>query len=199
MCDEVVKFLGGAAILTGAVAWFIRSMVVHILSRDIAGYKQSLKVEAEKELAQLKSDLEVKNSKLLIKMSALQNRRIEFLQRLYERIARFSEEANYFAVEPEMGAVDLKEKADMFIDAYFDFYKYFESCEILVSRDIEKKIKLLHESHFRAALDMSYKEGDELSSAIQELQRNYRIIGTESEKIRCMIKEELRGLIGIES
>lgn len=45
--EEVIKFLGGTAIAIAAVAWLIKSLVSHLLGKDVEIFKSSLKYEAE--------------------------------------------------------------------------------------------------------------------------------------------------------
>lgn len=42
MIEETIKFLGGSAILLGAVAWLIRSIISQGLSKDIAVFKTEI-------------------------------------------------------------------------------------------------------------------------------------------------------------
>lgn len=46
---ELIKFLGGASILIGAIAWLIKSLVSQYLSKDIETFKTKLKFESEHE------------------------------------------------------------------------------------------------------------------------------------------------------
>lgn len=45
--EEVIKFLGGTAIAVGAVAWLIKSLVSHLLGKDVEQFKSRLVFEAE--------------------------------------------------------------------------------------------------------------------------------------------------------
>ncbi len=45
--EEVIKFLGGTAIATAAVAWLIKALVSHLLGKDVETFKSRIKYEAE--------------------------------------------------------------------------------------------------------------------------------------------------------
>lgn len=45
--EEVLKFIGGSAVAIGAVAWLIKSLVSHLLGKDVEIFKSRLKHEAE--------------------------------------------------------------------------------------------------------------------------------------------------------
>jgi len=44
--SEFFKFVGGSAVLLAAVAWLIRSLVVHLLDKDIAVFRKDLERQA---------------------------------------------------------------------------------------------------------------------------------------------------------
>lgn len=44
---EIIKFLGGTTIVLGSVAWLFRSLVIHLLGKDVERFKQKVKYEAE--------------------------------------------------------------------------------------------------------------------------------------------------------
>lgn len=200
MWPEILKFFGGAAALLVATAWLIRSLVVHLLGKDIERFKQQLQIEAEKELTTLRSNLEIENAKLQIKLSVLEAQRISFVEELYGLLVEVSGEADSFAVEPVHEDQDeLKKKADSFIDTFFEFYRYFEKHEIFVPEDVANQVKALHDAHFRAALDIHYKEGEEQGNAIMAFKKGAQDILEKSSAIRRNLANELRKLLGVES
>src|SRR5437899_847534 len=46
MWEEIIKTLGGAAIMVSAVAWLARSIVTQVLNKDIEKFKAQLQKEA---------------------------------------------------------------------------------------------------------------------------------------------------------
>ena len=50
MYEEIIKLLGGTAIIVAAVAWLIRSLIVHFLSKDVEKYKEQLRAANDLEL-----------------------------------------------------------------------------------------------------------------------------------------------------
>lgn len=45
--EEIIKFLGGTAIAISAIAWLVKSLVSHLLGKDVEIFKSQLKYEAE--------------------------------------------------------------------------------------------------------------------------------------------------------
>lgn len=200
MWQEVIKFLGGATVFMVASAWLIRSLVVHRLGKDIEQFKHQLKIEAEKELATLRSTLEIENSKLQIKLSTLEARRISFVEELYGLFVGLHGEADAFAVEPlHEDREELIKKADRFIDAFFEFYRYFEKHEIFIPVSVAAQVKALHDDHFKAALDIHYSEGAEQDNAIMKFKQSSQEILQKSNTLKRNLSNELRKLLGVES
>lgn len=46
--EELVKFVGGGAVLLGCVAWLLRSLTVHLLNKDIARFQEHLRAEVQR-------------------------------------------------------------------------------------------------------------------------------------------------------
>ena len=200
MWPEIIKFLGGATALLAVTAWLIRSLIIHRLGKDIEQFKQQLQIDAEKELATLRSTLEIENAKLQIKLSALETRRISFVEELYGLLVAVSSEADTFAVEPLHGdKEELMRKADGFIYTFSEFYEYFEKHEIFVPEDVAFQVKKLHDEYFRNALGIRYTEGAEQEKAILEFKNSAVDIFTKSSDIRRKLAKELRKLLGVES
>jgi hypothetical protein len=197
---EVIKFLGGSAILLGAVAWLIRSLTTHMLNKDLENFKHSLKTESDNELTMLKARLEIENTRQQIKLSVLQVRRLEVLEELYKRLVAFSAEADCLAVEPlHDDNEELKAKADKFIDKYFDFYTFFEQRAFFFSSSVEKQIKDLHTSHFNAAISLTYQDGEQFNNAVAKFKRESQSITSESHEIRDHLAADFRALLDVES
>ena len=52
--------------MLGAVAWLIKSIVTHFLSKDIDSYKMNIKYSHEADLEQFRSSLKMMSEELLI-------------------------------------------------------------------------------------------------------------------------------------
>ena len=200
MWAEILKQIGSGAVLLAAVAWLIRSLVVHLLSKDVETFKANLKAEAEKDLAQLKSNLELENTKLSIKLGALEGRRLEFIEDLYKKLAQFSSAADCFLVEPMFDdKKELYEEANNFIDSYIDFSDYLQKKVIYLPKPIEEKINKLHGEHMNAATTIVYNGEDDKEKTIKYLKDNMLNISKSTIEIREELAKEFRNLIGVES
>ena len=84
--EELLKYLGSGTVLIGMVAWLVRSLFIHILNRDVEIHKILLKAENDRNLEQLKTQLQLKAFEHEIKYSKLHNRRAEVIAELYTKI-----------------------------------------------------------------------------------------------------------------
>ena len=57
--EQVITAIGGSAVLFGAMAWLARSIITHVLSKDIEKHKINLQAESQKELVRLQSTLQL--------------------------------------------------------------------------------------------------------------------------------------------
>lgn len=199
MSEEIIKFFGGATILLSVIAWLIRSIIIQFLAKDLVAFRQDLVSSTEREMAELASKLEIERTKQQITLSNLQSRRQEFLEELYKRLVKFSGAAGALSTEVIIDDdEELKKKANLFIDEFFEFYNFYNERAILLSSDLEESIEKLHKDHFYAALDIRYNNESSNKSAILEFRKNSSKIQSESYGIKSKIASEFRALIGVE-
>ena len=86
MWIELLKFVGGSAVLLAAVAWLIRSLISHQLLKDIEKYKFNLKREGDKELEAIKSSLNIEALTHQIRYSKLHDHRTSLIEQLYKKM-----------------------------------------------------------------------------------------------------------------
>jgi len=48
MLDEIIKFVGGSALLLACVAWLLRSLTKYLLEKDVAQFQETLRVELQR-------------------------------------------------------------------------------------------------------------------------------------------------------
>lgn len=82
--QELIKYLGGMAIASAALAWLAKQIIVHFLSKDVEAYKVRLKAESDKEIESLKSKLQLLNQQQVIRYSKLHEKRAEIIWQLYQ-------------------------------------------------------------------------------------------------------------------
>lgn len=122
MNAEIINFLGGSAILISAIAWLVRSLVVHHLNKDVDIFKNNLqhtsKVEAHK-------------------LSLLHEKRAEVVAELYQLLIEFVSAAHSFASPIEYaGEASKDEKGILYQQHAAKFRNYYIKNKIYFSRSI---------------------------------------------------------------
>ncbi len=86
MWDEIIKTLGGSAILVAALAWLARSLLTKLLSKDLEKFKSDLQVSSQQSIEGFKSSLQIEAHRRSIEFSALHSKRAEFVAELYAKL-----------------------------------------------------------------------------------------------------------------
>jgi hypothetical protein len=81
--QELIKYLGSAVVLTGALAWLARSLTAHFLSRDLEAHKERLAAVSKQELARLNTQLRMVAKEHEIRFGKLHEKRAEAIIEVY--------------------------------------------------------------------------------------------------------------------
>lgn len=106
--ESVIKTLGSAAIVVGALAWLAKQLVSQFLAKDIEGHKATLKANNDVALEQLKASLQIEANQWAVKFSDLHQNQAMAIKELYSRlcevhecVARLSYQYQYRAIREE--------------------------------------------------------------------------------------------------
>src|ERR1043165_8182915 len=94
---EVIKFVGGTAVIGGLIVWLIRSVVLHVLSKDVETYKNQLQNESAATLERLRHQLRLAAAEHEKRTALLQEKRAEVVATLYTKTVDFLAAAESFA------------------------------------------------------------------------------------------------------
>jgi hypothetical protein len=84
--EDILRTLGGMAILVSALAWLSRSLLTSLLSKDIERFKSDLQVSSQKSVEAFKSSLQLEAQRHAVEYSALHSKRAELIAELYSQI-----------------------------------------------------------------------------------------------------------------
>jgi hypothetical protein len=108
------------------VGWLIRSLIKHLLSKDIETYKLSLQSSSTVELERLRHSLSLIASEHEKQIHILQERRAKVIEELYVKLIDFLVAAESFvSIVEYSGEPSKEEKAVVLSDKATDFYNYF--------------------------------------------------------------------------
>ena len=196
---ELLKFVGGGAVLLAVVAWLIRSLILHLLTKDIEKYKFDLKRDADKELEAIKASLNIEALTHQIEFSKLHDRRADLIEQLYKKVITLENAAACLKAEFQMDDhEELKEKADTFIDRFFELHSFVEDHKIYFSEHLANKIKELNTLYFNLSIDIYYQsKPDNKKDFVEAFNKEKENFDTQNTKIKTVIESDFRKLIGV--
>ena len=198
MWTEVIKFVGGSAILLAITGWLIRTTTQHFLTKDIEQYKDEIQRKRDMELEELRAALNIETVTHEVKFLKLHNRRAEIIEELFKKLVVFEDAASCFMVEVDMHDIkELQIKANEFIDIYFDFQEYFKKNEIYFSKKLCGLISGLYSDVFNQSILGYYNtessDSEGFKASFNKVKSN---ILSRNEQIKSQIINEFRELIG---
>ena len=130
MIEEIVTELGKYTILVTGVAWLIRSIVTHFMSKDVETFKAQLQAASvEHEIAYRRLD-----AKFDEHLAEVYRR----LFRLYDRLVTLLRDVEYFESAPSPA-----QKLDKVITANNEFWDYFLDNRVYVPPTLYKNASAL--------------------------------------------------------
>jgi|SRR3990172_5375634 len=199
MWTELLKFFGGSVLLLAAVAWLIRSLIRHFLSKDVEKYKFDLRREADKELAAIKASLNIDALTHQIRFSKLHERRAEIVEQLYKKIVALETASACLEVECQFDDYKkLKETADTLIDKYFEIHLFIENNKIYFSEDLSDAIKDFNSLYFDLSIGIRYQsKPDNKEEFIKAFQKERDKVGSQNKRLKMIIETDFRKLLGV--
>lgn len=88
--------LGGGTAILGAVAWLIRTVLNHALTRDAEAFKARLKADTDIEAEKLKSSLQIVAFEHQIRFSSLHAKRAEVIAEIYSQMVEVEQHGKRF-------------------------------------------------------------------------------------------------------
>lgn len=207
---ELFKFVGGGTALLTVAAWFIRSIILQLLSKDIEKYKLNLKRESDKELEILKSSL-VKEVETLksslsiealtyqIRFSKLHERRAKSIEELYHKLIQLETLAYRLTLDmDEDDHEELKTRADEFIDKFLETHSFLEENAIYFPSKIPEKIMGFNKLMFKLSINLYYHSKPEnAKDFIDSFKRQKAVFEAQNSEIKKFVESEFRALLGV--
>jgi hypothetical protein len=205
MNEEVIKFLGGTTVVIAAVAWLVRSLIGHFLSKDVESFKQRLQSESTVELERLRHSLRLIASEHEKQMHLLHERRAEVIAELYARLKDFLGAAASFASLAEWkGEPTKEEKAAKLADKAYEFHHYFQTKRIFFGQDVCAKVDtVFQEVHsvsmkYRMWLAHSKNGGERAYEKMDEAWTEaWNTMQDKVPPLVAAVEKEFRSLLGV--
>jgi hypothetical protein len=152
---ELIKSLGGFAILAAASAWLIKSIITHFLSKDVEAYKSRIASESAKEIEQFKAQLQMMAREHEVRFSKLHEKRAEIISELYELLVEAKNRSELLDVVFQMGPIpglpfdsDAADKtqdqvAEEAADKCARVFTFFTKHKLFFSQELSEKMEKL--------------------------------------------------------
>ncbi|CAB3805636.1 hypothetical protein [Pararobbsia alpina] len=113
--EDILRTLGGMAILVAAIAWLSKALLTALLSKDLEHFKSELEISSQKSIEAFKASLQLEAQRNAIEFAALHAKRAELVAELYSRIVSLY--AGILKLAQELGAREVRSEDYMKYEA----------------------------------------------------------------------------------
>lgn len=188
MWSELLLAFGGTALLIAALAWLARSIVLHVLSKDLEKFKHSLQMEA----AQFKTTWDLLHAK-----------RAELIAELYGKLVDFNEAAKSFTSVAEYSDEPNKEKKyALYQQKASEFHTCFVRNRIYFTERTCHKIDDLFKKIEGASQGFNFwsaqgKHAAAERKADEAWSKAWKTVTEEAPPLMASMEEDFRTLLGV--
>jgi 7-cyano-7-deazaguanine synthase in queuosine biosynthesis len=201
---EIITAIGGSAVLFGAMAWLVRSVINHFLSKDLEKFKLNLQRESQQELMRLQSSLQLVELEHQIRFSKLHERRAEIIAELYTRAVGLYRAASAFVkLYQSLDEAKNKENIKSLWNAADKFRNYFDEHRIYFNENTCTTIDSFNEALSKACSNLIVFIQDapalNLTTAQiwDEWNKTMTLMEGDVPKIRKSLEESFREILGV--
>lgn len=119
---KVIAALGGEALFLAAVAWLIKTLVAHRLTREAEAFKVQLESRSAIEVERLKASLQLVATEHQIQFAKLHEKRALVIADLYPRLIETRRAAGEFI----LGDIQDEERSVKAQEAVWELYRFIE-------------------------------------------------------------------------
>ena len=202
--EQVITAIGGSAVLFAAMAWLARSIITHVLSKDIDKYKINLQAESQKELVRLQSTLQLVEFEHQVRFSQLHERKVSIIGEMYSRLVRLHKSATDFVKYYQTVNDQKKENyLKQLWDSADSHNEYFDRHRIYFQKELCEKIdnfnNKLSEACSKLAFFFQEAEAIEISTVQVWEAWNDAMNSMEKEvpDIKRLLEEHFRNELGV--
>ena len=184
--EEVVKFLGGSALLLGAAAWLIRSLTKHLLDKDVELFRERIRAQ-------------------VAISSRLHEERGNVIRELYTNLVDLIEKTASFVHPAEMSGEPTKdEKQKLVRQALESFLTHFSRNRIYLSASLSERIQEFVDSFVdpasKFALYRTMSKDETSGSVAKEMHtawfEAFDVVQKQIPAMRIALEEEFRLVLG---
>jgi len=198
---EIIRDIGIFSISAGLIVWLIKKIAIYYFSKNLEAYKLSLKSNAEKEIENLKAQLQIASQQHQIRFSMLHEKRAEIIAELYALLAEADSSTNFFfSVLKITDFKNVKELAKDSFTKIYEFANYFRKHNIYLSKDLCESINNFFASLAKPILQYKLLDmnSEEEIKEFQDFFNSWQLKKDEISLIRRRIEKEFRDILGVD-
>ena len=193
LLQELIKYLGSAAIIMAAIAWLIKTLTTHFLRKDAEDYKQQLARETES----FKSQLEIAAKEHEIRFGKLHEKRAQIIEQLYLLLDETQRATSLIPLTHKLGGQGINKGLIKEIsDSYPKLVRFFEQNKLYFSSNLAEQMqKIINE--IGDVEDYALLQDDEKArDHLQTLEKGLLTKSHDFRKAMKLIEQEFRTLLG---
>jgi hypothetical protein len=198
MLWNVLTAISVSTVALAAVAWLIRSIITHFLSKDVEAYKINLQRESDREIERHRAELRKLELEHEVRFSKLHEKVFETIAELYALLtdAHFAM-SHYLEPIANDNEPPNKEREGQAVKAYSKFNEFFKKHEIYFDPNLCEMLEKFGSEWRYLYVD---SEGDEYKKYRGEgWQKAWNHLTTSINKIKKSLQDEFRRMISIEA
>ncbi len=147
MIENILKFVGGSAVLFAVIAWFVKTLVTHFLSRDIEKLKSALALEVQKTNDKIQKETQINILEHQIRFNKLHERVADVIAEAYAKLYNISKNLNLLIrTDRAVDDPDRKISYKQLNESLNDLKEYYPPRRIYFSKSISIQMDLfIHE------------------------------------------------------
>lgn len=135
--QTILALFGGNAILLMMLAYFGRSLVDTLLTKNVAQFKAELEAASETAIERLRADLHIAAVEHEVRFSRLHEKRAEVLAELYRLLVAALTETQRYSSQADGGELaEKREKYVRAINAIGEYFRYFDHNRIYLPESL---------------------------------------------------------------
>ncbi len=199
--EVLIVGLGGFGVLVAALAWLGKSLISHLLSKDLEGHKHRVESLYEKNLEAYRHELEKIQKEHEVRFAALHEKRMEVIAELYSLLRELAEvslsasAAGIFPFPEGFGKAELAEILKTGLRRLEAIKQFMDKNRLYFSEALADKIDRFIEKIHGPIERASSAVQEDYSKATQEL-RSLPPLSEAIFSLRRDIEQEFRKLLG---
>jgi len=201
---EIIVAIGGSGVLFATMAWLMRSIINHFLSKDLESFKLILQKESQQELMRLQSSLQLIQLEHQVRFTKLHENRARIIAEIYSRLVKLHRTASTFVrMYHSVDDTKNKENIKQLWGCLDNFTEYFEKHRIYFNQNTCSEIDCLINALSKAVSTLIFfiQEAGAIEPTTHEVyiewDKAMTIMEGDVPKIKKSLEGSFRGLLGV--